>query len=116
VIWCQSICTICCFHKHQSHMLAHESSFFKQKEYGMKEAFVKLTKKPFVRHVAIVATGTAAAQAVTMLLSPLITRLYGPQAYGLMGLFAAIVGIIAPIAALTYSFAIVFPNRNSDAR
>src|SRR5699024_10681759 len=34
------------FFKHQSHMLAHESSFFKQKEYGMKEAFVKLTKKP----------------------------------------------------------------------
>lgn len=82
----------------------------------MKEAFVKLTKKPFVRHVAIVATGTAAAQAVTMVLSPLITRLYGPQAYGLMGVFAAIVGIIAPIAALTYPMAIVLPKRNSDAR
>src|SRR5699024_758473 len=67
-------------------------------------------------HVAIVATGTAAAQAVTMLLSPLITRLYGPQAYGLMGVFAAIVGIIAPIAALTYPMAIVLPKRNSDAR
>src|SRR5699024_12453828 len=41
---------------------------------------------------------------------------YGPQAYGLMGVFAAIVGIIAPIAALTYPMAIVLPQRNSDAR
>src|SRR5699024_2218872 len=98
------------------HMLAHESSFFKQKEYGMKEAFVKLTKKPVLRHVPIVATETAAAQAVTMLWSPWITRLYGPHAYGLMGVFAAIVGIIAPIAALTSPMAIVLPKRNSDAR
>src|SRR5699024_12878737 len=41
---------------------------------------------------------------------------YGPQAYGLMGVFAAIVGLIAPIAALTYPMALVLPKRNSDAR
>jgi O-antigen/teichoic acid export membrane protein len=81
----------------------------------MESKLVQLSKKPFVRNVIIMATGTAAAQAVTMLLSPLITRLYGPEAFGLLGVFIAIVGITAPIAALTYPIAIVLPKNDKEA-
>lgn len=82
----------------------------------MKDKIIQLTKKPFVRNVTILASGTAAAQAITMALSPIITRLYGPEAFGLMGAFMAIVNIIAPIAALTYPIAIVLPKRDQDAK
>ncbi|MFD1037205.1 lipopolysaccharide biosynthesis protein [Virgibacillus byunsanensis] len=82
----------------------------------MKRKIEALIKKPFVRNVFIMASGTAAAQAVTMAFSPFITRLYGPEAFGLMGVFVAIVGIIAPIAALTYPIAIVLPKHDSDAK
>lgn len=74
------------------------------------------TNKKFVRNVLIMVSGTAAAQVVYMALSPVITRLYGPEAYGLMGVFMAVVGIIAPIAALTYPIAIVLPKSDRDAK
>src|SRR5699024_8009724 len=86
------------------------------KEILMKNRLIKFSKKPFVRNVIILASGTAAAQIIAMALSPIITRLYGPEAYGLMGTFMAIVSIVAPIAALTYPIAIVLPKSDQDAK
>lgn len=82
----------------------------------MKNKVLRLTKKPFVRNVIIMATGTASAQVISILSSPLITRLYGPEAYGLMGVFMSFVGIVASIAALTYPTAIVLPKSNAVAK
>ncbi|WP_077302639.1 lipopolysaccharide biosynthesis protein [Virgibacillus pantothenticus] len=82
----------------------------------MKDKVMNLLNKAFIRNVIIVVSGTASAQAITILLSPIITRLYGPEAYGVMGSFLAIIGIIGPIAALTYPIAIVLPSLNSEAR
>lgn len=82
----------------------------------MKDRIVQIANKPFVRNVTIMVTGTASAQAVTMVLSPIITRLYGPEPYGVMGVFMAIVGVISPIAALTYPIAIVLPRSDQSAK
>lgn len=82
----------------------------------MKSHVEKLTNKPLVKNIIVVATGTAMAQIIYMALSPIITRLYGPEAYGLMGAFMAIVIIVGPISALTYPIAIVLPEKNEDAR
>lgn len=77
---------------------------------------LELDKKPFVRNVIVMATGTAAAQVITMALSPIITRLYGPESFGLLGVFTAIVAIFAEIAALTYPIAIVLPESDNVAK
>jgi hypothetical protein len=46
------------------------------------QGFISRTyKSKFVRNVAVVASGTAGAQAITMAFSPIITRLYGPEAF-----------------------------------
>lgn len=82
----------------------------------MKNNRIKIGKSSFAYNVFILATGTAAAQVVTMALSPLITRLYGPEAFGIMGTFVALISIITPIAALTFPIAIVLPKRDSDAK
>lgn len=82
----------------------------------MKKKLESLSNKPFVRNVIILSSGTAGAQFINMLLSPIITRLYGPEAYGLMGTFIAITSIIIPIAALTYPIAIVLPKSNIEAK
>src|SRR5699024_10434936 len=79
------------------------------------KSFKKIGEKPFVRNVIILARGTAMAQIIALASSPVITRLYGPQAFGLMGTFTAIVSIIGPLAALTYPVAIVIPKRDQDA-
>lgn len=75
----------------------------------------ELRKKTFFRNVLMVATGTAAAQLLVFVASPFITRLYGPEAFGLLGTFTAIIGIVGPIAALSYPIAIVLPKQNSEA-
>ena len=76
----------------------------------------QLTKSKFVRNVVLVASGTAGAQAITMALSPIITRLYGPEAFGLLGTFIATLGVVTPIAALAYPIAIVLPKSDDDAK
>jgi O-antigen/teichoic acid export membrane protein len=73
------------------------------------------SSRPFVRNVATVATGTAAAQAVAMVFAPLITRIYGPEAYGLQGIFNSVVGLLSVVAAMGYPIAIVLPRRDDDA-
>src|SRR5699024_3469679 len=55
-------------------------------------------------------------QAITVLLSPVITRLYGPEAFGVLGTFNSITKIIIPVAALTYPIAIVLPKNDKDAK
>lgn len=75
-----------------------------------------LSRSKFARNVAVVATGTAGAQAITMAFAPVITRLYGPEAFGLLGSFMAILGVLTPIAALTYPIAIVLPKSDTDAK
>lgn len=82
----------------------------------MKKKILDILKKPFVRNVIIVTSGTAGAQLVSMLSSPVITRIYGPEAFGIMGAFIAMTSIIIPIAALSYPIAIVLPEKNSEAK
>jgi O-antigen/teichoic acid export membrane protein len=78
-------------------------------------AFDRVWRSGFARNVAIVASGTAGAQAITMAFAPVITRIYGPEAFGLLGTFMAIVAVAVPIAALAYPIAIVLPRNERDA-
>ena len=77
---------------------------------------INLSKKSFVRNVFVVASGTVIAQIITMAFLPIISRLYGPEAFGLFGSFAAMTAVITPVAALTYPAAIVLSKSDSDAR
>lgn len=62
------------------------------------------------------ATGTAAAQAISVLFAPLIARLYGPEAFGLQGVFMAMMSVAIAVAALAYPIAIVLPRDESEAK
>jgi hypothetical protein len=73
----------------------------------------QFTHRPFVRNIA---AGAAAAQAVTFAVAPLIARLFGPEAFGLQGVFNSVVVLLAAVAALGYPMVIVLPKRDADAR
>lgn len=79
-------------------------------------AIRRLSRNRFVRNVAAMASGTAAAQVIALLLTPVVTRLYGPAAFGQLGVFNSLVALLGPAAALTYPIAIVLPERQGDAR
>jgi len=55
-----------------------------------------------LRNVFAVASGTAAAQVVVFAFSPLITRIYSPEVFGLQGVFLSLIGILSPVIALRY--------------
>ena len=54
----------------------------------------KLNTSQFIRNVVVVASGAAGAQIITMLFMPLITRLYGAEAFGLLGVFTAVLTVL----------------------
>lgn len=76
----------------------------------------ELRAHPFVRSVIVAVGGAATAQLITIAFSPLITRLYGPEAFGAVGVFTAAVIVIASISDLMYGAAIVLPPSETQAR
>lgn len=72
-------------------------------------------RRPFIRNVFTVASGTVVAQGVGIAFAPFITRLYGPEAFGLQGLFVSVTSLLSIIAALGYPTAIVLPKSDVDA-
>ncbi len=74
-----------------------------------------LLRGQFLRSVAAVAGGTAAAQAIMILFSPITTRLYGPDAFGTLGAFNAAVAVLTPVATGAYSHAIALPAKDTVA-
>jgi len=68
-----------------------------------------------IRNVLAVASGTAAAQMVVFAFSPLITRIYSPETFGLQGVFLSLVGILSPVIALRFPMAIITAETETDA-
>ena len=78
--------------------------------------FKGYANKPFVRNVAIVGGGSVAAQAIILAFSPILTRLYSPEAFGILGVFLATTALVTTVGSLTYQIAIVLPEKDSDAK
>jgi len=69
----------------------------------------------FSRDVLTLVSGTTFAQVITILSTPVITRLFGPEAFGLLALFTTIVGIVTIAACLRYELAIMLPKSDEEA-
>ncbi len=70
----------------------------------------KLTKNEFNKNVFTLMFGTALAQVIPFLLSPIISRLYTPEAFGKYSLFISISGLLAIISTGKYEMAIILPK------
>lgn len=75
----------------------------------------RLKASRFVRNVLSVASGTALAQVVVISFSPLITRIYSPEVFGLQGVFLSLVSILSPVIALRYPMAIITAETSEEA-
>lgn len=72
-------------------------------------------KPGFARNVATLSGATALAQLIAFCALPIITRLYGPEAFGAAGAFAGIVALIGVVGALRYELALSLPRRDRAA-
>ena len=73
-----------------------------------------LPRNRFARSVSVLVGGTAAGQIIVMAASPILTRLYSPEDFGLLSVYAGLLGILGVIASLRYQLAT--PLERSFAR
>lgn len=82
----------------------------------LKTSFAQLLpEKGFARKVGLLAGGTAGAQFITLLILPLLTRLFTPEQFGVLASCVAIIAIVSMISGLRYEMAIPLATSDSQA-
>ena len=66
-------------------------------------------------NVLTLLTGTTIAQAIPIAISPILTRIFTPEDFGIFALFAAIAAIFGVISNGRYELAIMLPDNEEDA-
>lgn len=64
---------------------------------------------------AQLASAAAISQAIPLLMAPLLTRQFGPEALGHWALFAALAANLATVANLRYEYAVLLPRRMGES-
>lgn len=72
-------------------------------------------KQGLIRSVAVLASGSVLGQAIIILGSPLLTRLYLPEQFGLFATFGAVLVVLGTLSALGYHVAIPVPDDDREA-
>jgi O-antigen/teichoic acid export membrane protein len=73
------------------------------------------SRKGFASDVLKLTSAATLAQALGVLTSPIVSRLYGPKAYGVTNLFTSITGIFGVIACMRYEHSIMLPDKDEEA-
>lgn len=63
-------------------------------------------KSGFARNVAVMLAGTALGQAASVMLAPVLTRLYSPEQFGYLAVYTAALTFLSVVAALGFELAI----------
>lgn len=87
----------------------------------MKSLLVKINNKlnaqgGFLKAVSVLVGGTAFAQIIGFLCLPILTRLYSPEDYSVLGVYVAIVSILSVISCLRFEIAIPIPEQDKEAK
>jgi O-antigen/teichoic acid export membrane protein len=68
-----------------------------------------------VRNVLKLAGGTAGSQVITVAAAPILTRLYGPESFGVLATFASILALLNVVSSLRYELAIAVAEDDDEA-
>lgn len=69
----------------------------------------------FAGNVLKLLTGSVFARGLGILVAPILTRLFAPEAFGVAALFASIAGIVGVVACLRYELSIMLPKTDEEA-
>ena len=67
------------------------------------------------RNLAVVGGATAIGQGAIVMAAPVLARLYDPQAFGLLSVYAAVLSVLVAIASLRFDFAIPIATGPDEA-
>lgn len=69
----------------------------------------------FNRNVLSLMTGTTIAQAIPIAISPILTRIYSPEDFGVFALYMSVALILSVVATGRYELAILLPKKDEEA-
>lgn len=72
-------------------------------------------KEGFNRNVLTLMTGTGISQIIPLAVTPILTRIYSPEQFGVFALFIAIASSLSTVATGRYELAIMLPRKDTDA-
>ena len=72
-------------------------------------------KSEYSQNVLILMMGTTLSQAIPVVITPILTRIYTPEDFGIYAIFVAIITILGSIVSGRYELAILLPERDDDA-
>ncbi len=75
----------------------------------------ELFQSSFAKNVAMISGSTALAQLLNALFSPVITRIYSPEEYGILTVYTSILGLIVIVASLKYEWGIPIAENDEKA-
>lgn len=75
----------------------------------------KIVTSELTRNSAKLLSANVVAQAIGLLVYPILTRLYSPEDFGLLNLFLSIGGVLALLSTAEYQYAIVLPKTQNKA-
>ena len=77
--------------------------------------YSKVMSSPLWKGVFVIGGGTALAQGIGIISTPIITRLYDPSDFGFLAIYSSVLTILLVIASLRYEYAIPVPKDSSRA-
>ena len=76
----------------------------------------RLAGNSTLRGVILIGGGAAAGQIITVAATPIVSRLYGPPAYGALAVFTSILNMASILVTFRYEVAIPLPTEDEEAR
>ena len=74
-----------------------------------------LLQNRFLRAVLTLASASAAGQLIMLAVTPVLTRLYTPEAFGVLAVFSSLMGVVLVVSSLRYELAIPLPRSDRNA-
>ena len=72
-------------------------------------------RSELLKSATVLISGTLAAQLISILLQPLLRRLFTPEDFGIYSVYLSLVGILLVASALRYDDAIVLPKHDKES-
>lgn len=69
----------------------------------------------FITNTLKLVSGNVAAQVLSILIVPILTRIYSPSDFGVFQLFLSISGVLIIFSTFSYQYAIMLPKREEDS-
>lgn len=77
---------------------------------------LNLFRSTMVRNAGKLLSANVIAQAIGIIVYPILTRTYAPEDFALLSLFTSIAGVLALVSTAEYQYAIVLPKEEEHAR